>query len=542
MNNFESFFNENTIISYLCKLRAKVAKSRNKKHLIHLLTDSEKYNYHINDIKKYSDYEDQFLRDLNKLFPSRKKWVGLGKNSRINKRTGFPISTFDRNYYTLKKTIKSFKKRNPSEPFLIAQDEFISDIKESILSPQYKITTPIIYPKLKEIKNGKYICRPISLFSLKDRVILSLTNKFLTILFDKYFEESSYAFRAKKNSDETRTLSHHDCIKSLKELLKLKKSNELFVAECDMEKFYDTVNHEIIKILFEQLIEKAKIDNPNIGLARPMFIFNEFLASYAFNKNVLPLNNNTDYWKKNRMPGGQFDWVESKLYERKYYHSIESERIGVPQGGALSGLIANIVLDFADKEIKDLDVFYIRFCDDMLIIDPELTKCQNAKETYLNSLESLYLVPHKFCNNSELFTNRTKRKSFSPTSLKPFWKKKSKGPYKWGSIEGGGFPWIGFVGYELHYNGDIRVRKKSLEKELKKQKEIIAQITKAIKEGRRKSVRTVSESAIHRLVGMSVGRVTIKNFDKIENEFCWKNGFKELFINKYSVHQMKMLD
>ena len=41
---------------------------------------------------------------------------------------------------------------------------------------------------------------------------------------------------------------------------------------------------------------------------------------------------------------------------------------------------------------------------------------------------------------------------------------------------------------------------------------------------------------------MSVGRVTIKNFDKIENELCWKNGFKELFINKYSVKQIKHLD
>ena len=52
------------------------------------------------------------------------------------------------------------------------------------------------------------------MFSLTDRIILSATNKFLTRLFDDQFQNSSYAFRSKKN-EENQILSHHDCIKDI---------------------------------------------------------------------------------------------------------------------------------------------------------------------------------------------------------------------------------------------------------------------------------------------------------------------------------------
>jgi hypothetical protein len=58
----------------------------------------------------------------------------------------------------------------------------------------------------------------------------------------------------------------------------------------------------------------------------------------------------------------------------------------------------------------------------------------------------------------------------------------------------------------------------------------------------RKSKGSVTESAIHRLIGMSVGRVTLKNFDSVSNDLCWKNGFKELSMNTYSIQQIKQLD
>ncbi|MDO9187605.1 MAG: reverse transcriptase/maturase family protein [Bacteroidia bacterium] len=553
MKEFEKYFSNDAIVSYLCKLRAKVAKSRNKMHLIHLLTASNKYNYHVNDKKKCSEvdegssneflkYQNEFLNDLNKLFPSRKKWVVLGSKSRKDKKTNNSLSSSDRNYYSLIKTIKLFRKKSPNEPWLVELDKFILDIQHSISSGEYKVNSPVLYPKLKDEINIKGInkCRPISLFTLKDRIILSLTNKYLTRLFDNYFEDCSYAFRSKKNKENTAVLTHHDCIKDVLDY-RMKHQNEpLWVVECDMEKFYDSVNHKIIKELFNDLLELAKIDFPNLDFQKSSHLFFEFLDCYAFNKNA-PSKTDLAYWASYKIPNGEFEWIENRFKELDYYNNIDEERIGVPQGGALSGLIANIVMNFADKEVLKTDVFYVRFCDDMLIIHPEFDICKLAKDNYLEALKGLKLVPHPF--NSNLITDREKTSNLLPTkTLRPFWKGKSKGPYRWTSINDEGFPWIGFVGYELHHEGHIRVRKKSLHKELNKQEEVIDEIRKAVKYGMRKTKGSVTESAIHRLVGMSVGRVTIKNFDTVSNDLCWKNGFKALTMNKYSVQQIKQLD
>lgn len=541
MKKFEDYFDEKAIIYYLCRLRAKCAKNRNKKHLIHLLTNDEYYNYHANEAKNYSEYEKKFNKDLNQLFPSRRKWKNIGKESRYNSKTKEKLTSTDKNIDSLLKTIKFYKRKNPSEPFLKNLNAFIKDIQNSIQEESFKIEQPTVYPKLKDKlnKSGENKCRPISLFTLKDRMILSLTNKYLTELFDKYFEDCSFAFRTKRNSDNSGLLSHHDCIKEIVKFKSEHKETDLWAVECDIEKFYDSVNHKIIQEHFGELISKAKAEFPEIDFSNPIRIFNKFLNCYSFNTNTLPLKSNDEYWEKHRIPKGKFEWVEKGLAE--YYNDFNSERIGIPQGGALSGLIANIVLNVADKEVKKSKVFYARFCDDMIIFHPDKSECELAKDYYTKALKQLKLVPHDFCN--ELIVERTiPEKNLPQTTIAPFWREKSKGPYKWSAIKNDGFPWIGFVGYELHYEGYIRVRKRSLKKELKKQKEVVNRIKKAIEKDRRKSFGTISESVIHRLVGMSVGRVELRNFDKIEHEMCWKNGFKKLTMNKHAVQQMKQLD
>lgn len=554
MKAFEAYFTEEAVISYLCKLRSKVAKSRNKKHLIHLLTDSEKFNYHVNDSKKYLGakdetsnefvkYESQFLTDLNRILPARKKWVSLGSKSRISKANNQPLSSNDRNYYSLIKTIKSYRQKSSKDSWLIELDNFILDIQKTVSSGSYNISHPIVFPKLKNDKTlkGPNGCRPLSLFSLKDRIILSITNKYLTRLFDSNFKDCSFAFRSKRNKENTKIINHHDCIKEVLDYRKKYSDKALWIVECDMEKFFDSVNHKVIKEFFSELIEKAKIDNIGLDFKNVSIIFNEFLECYSFNKNVLPLNANSIYWESYDIPNGEFEWVAKRFSELKYYENLEDEHIGVPQGGALSGLIANMVLNNADKEVMKADAFYVRFCDDMLIIHPDYDVCFEAKDNYINALKELKLVPHIF--NSNLIEKRKKAKKNLPeNTYAPFWKGKSKGPYKWASITDNGFPWISFVGYELHYDGYVRVRKKSFEKEINKQKEVVDEIRKAVKSGMRKSKGSVSESAINRLVGMSVGRVTIKNFKVVSNDLCWKNGFKELVSNKYSIQQIKQLD
>jgi Reverse transcriptase (RNA-dependent DNA polymerase) len=531
MNTFHEYITEKDIIFYLCRLRAKIAKQRDKKHKIHLLSSNVQYNYHLqvlrNDLPAYE-------QELIALLPKRKKWRKLGRSSR--KHNGQTLNSIDKNIKSLRYTVDYFKKTNPQEPFLLNLNKFIKEVKESVEQNNYHISKPEIYPKKKDDSKGDVaICRPISLFSLKDKIIICLANKYLTNLFDKYLYPHSFAFRAARVVDGKMTSSptHHDAIKMIIAYLDANKGKKLWVAECDMMKFYDSVNHSIIKRFFRRLINKAQKGNISLNLDSIKNIFYSYLSCYSFNRNVLPYNEDKSHFANDKINNGKYEWVKDELLDSKYYKSLANVKIGVPQGGALSCLIANIVLDYADRKVmkaSDKDLLYIRYCDDMIVMHPRKMACKKTYMIYQRALKDLKLIPHNW------------EKDLKNTS-DSFWKAKSKSPYKWDDTMKGGFPWLGFVGYEIHHNGHLRVRKRSLKKEMNKQLDIVSQAIKATEKGsKRVRNKTIEESVNNRLIGMSVGRVKLWNAATIKNEMCWVNGFSELSNNKYSRMQAKRLD
>ncbi len=528
----DQLFTDNKLIYYLCRIRAKYAKQRSKQHLLHLLSKDEKLNHHVN-----KNPEEEFLQTI---LPPRRKWKKIGKEHRY-KNKWQKINSIEYNAKCIFKTIKFYQKTNPTEPFLIKLSKFIAEIKNSLDDPDYFIATPKIYPKLKCIKGArKNACRPISLFKLKDKIIISQTNKYLTEIFDAEFYKLSHAFRAPiKNPDGRKELvTHHNSVDEILKYKSVYKGKRLWVAECDMNKFYDSVGHSIIKRQFNKIVSRLNRENENTVDKRAIKVFNRYLAAYNFVKDVLPKNGDDDYWRSYKLPTQcSFGWVKKDLLHLGYYKRIGNAKIGIPQGGALSGLIANLVLDYADNEIiknADKRLLYLRFCDDMILLHPSKKASKEAVYRYKEALKKLKLVLHSFEDN-------LKNNSDS------FWSKavKSKAPYKWTAEHrnDGHFPWIGFVGYEIHYNGHIRVRKSSLRKELQKQKEVVSKINHAIKDDNKRARNgTVLESATNRLIGMAVGRVQMWNHRELEHEMCWVNGFHKLHDNPYLKKQLKHLD
>ena len=78
---------------------------------------------------------------------------------------------------------------------------------------------------------------------------------------------------------------------------------------------------------------------------------------------------------------------------------------------------------------------------------------------------------------------------------------------------------------------------------MKKQFDLIRELETRVLNGNNRATRkTIDESVINRLIGMSVGRVKLWNYKTIKHDMCWINGFQCLTDNKYSRIQLKRLD
>jgi retron-type reverse transcriptase len=538
MQEFQDYFSDKNIIKLLIKERIKRAQYRSEFHT--LANISEKYT---KNIKKQNAVDEE----LTPLFPPRRKWLKLNQkercrsNRKCNKdqcsfscKERQAINSFDRNILSLNKTIRHYKNKKKDDPTIIALKYYCEEIRELVFNQDFRFTEPKIIPIEKSPGEGVY--RPIAQYLLKDKIIISLTNKYFTAIFDPFFYSKSYAFRLSTPDNQ---MNHHRAFEEILKFNKTHKEKDIWVSECDIKKFYDTVNHKIIKKQFTKL-KKRVANNENLSTYYSIEaerIFYSFLHSYTFNHSVEPLNRDDDYWiskfidisKKHK-----FGWIE-KTVLRKYYITPKFSKIGIPQGGALSGLIANIVLDSADKTVikKNQDNssdLYVRFCDDIIILNRNKKKNRSVYNSYYKVLKKLKLFPHK-PEGSNIYN-------------KNFWGKKTKLNYLWSYYRDQiGIPWVGFVGYEIKRDCSVRVRKKSIKKEMIKQKEWIEKIKTAVSNGRDDLIYfQVKETAIQKLIGMSVGRPKVHNYIKIEHDMCWINGFQLLNNNKFSRFQLKQLD
>lgn len=154
MKQFEDFFTENEILRQICKIRVKLAKSKSKKHLLHLLTLNSKYNYHLKSNKTPSNEFEQYQHDLTiflrTILPPRKRWVKLGENSRKkqNCKNEF-LTSNDKNFYSLLKTIKLQSRKEKKEQWYLNLQDFIIEVTQLSKNPSYSIGETNNFPKIK---------------------------------------------------------------------------------------------------------------------------------------------------------------------------------------------------------------------------------------------------------------------------------------------------------------------------------------------------------------------------------------------------------
>lgn len=492
---FEYYFSKEELLKILSRKRAMLAKKEHDK-LFHkrllLETGSQKLN------------------ELYEIFPPRSQWIRLTKKERLRK------SSLDINALQLERSVlritNKFKK-SATQNWEVKLSKYLQDLSEDIINGTYIIPKPRIIPQFKEVKDGESIFRPIAQFTIKDRIKISQINKYLTECFDLTFEECSYAFRSTRILGKS--YSHHSAVEDIIEFKKKYSEEELWVSECDIKKFYDCVNHEVTKNVFNSKV----IECEKLGLKidpRAIKLFYSYLECYTFNFDVKTIN-----LGKNK----KFGWVTEKELLKVDSNPLK-DRIGVPQGGAISCLIANLLMDVVDKKVlavNEGNLFYARFCDDMVLLNPKESQCNLALEEYTSGLVEVKLLNHPFTKITEY--------------NKDFWKSKSKSPYKWAKFKNTltakkNVPWLSFVGYQVSHKLNIRVRKSSLKKEMEKQVKETGKVISKITRGEdfRVSEKSIKRRVKQRLLSMSVGRVNIFDIHK-HGTMCWTSGFR--LMKKY---------
>ena len=190
--------------------------------------------------------------ELYDMFPSRKHWCNIGELKRDS------LDTAARNERRLKLTYLKAKKNNCQEAWYLLLCKKADEVVKVAIENKGMIPAPQVSVIEKKRKNNQkqIVYRPVCSFPLTLKIIFSLLNKYLTRLFDEYFYDCSYAFRMP--SKDKYLLQHLNAVKVIKDYRCQHMNRSLYVAECDMQKFYDTISHRVIKTRFALMLQWAK--------------------------------------------------------------------------------------------------------------------------------------------------------------------------------------------------------------------------------------------------------------------------------------------
>lgn len=168
---------------------------------------------------------------------------------------------------------------------------------------------------------GKF--RPLGIPAVRDRIAQEVLRRLLSPLFERRFHDDSYGFRPRRG-----------CHQAVERVLEFRRLGYTHVLDADISGFFDNLSHQAVMAELSAVIADGNI----------LRLVEKFL-------------------KAGVMEGGQF----------------LATRVGTPQGGVVSPLLANIALNLLDWHLHDRGYRFVRYADDFVVLCRSETQAKEAR-------------------------------------------------------------------------------------------------------------------------------------------------------------------